>query len=241
VRGVFGIWRVLKVFLTLMIVGGVLLLPAYVVRNSGVLSKGLVKGVFSKKVFLKALNGFGTCVALAQEEDDLGDLEDEDFGDEDTFGDEGMEEEDATDEGMEMENTELGDELEDSGGATEATEGSAKWRVEVEPVKDLGGEPDYGKNPFKPTIRKKVKEEPVVQQLPEEPKVEEVPPLPLKLLGVSISDDMKIAILELNGKVYELEEGQGVPGLFQVTSISDDKVVVYDERRNANQILSFEE
>ena len=175
-------------------------------------------------------------ISYAQEED-------EEFSDEDLSDleeDSGDFEEESENEGIES--TGEDEVLEEGEESVSEDEEVNKWKVQPRPIdiNSLGKAPDYMKNPFKPTIKKK-KPQPITPQIEEEPKVEEIPPLPLKLLGVNISEDFKIAIIEFNGKIYELEEGQGVPGLFQVTSITDNKVVVYDERRNANQILSFEE
>lgn len=103
--------------------------------------------------------------------------------------------------------------------------------------RDAGAEP---KNPFVPLIEAPL---PVVVPPPAETRaagVREVPPLPLSLVAVVGNDAKRLALLELNGTVYEMASGEAEPGgLFKVVEIRETAVVVHDGRLGKNRVVEL--
>ncbi len=199
------------------------------------LNVNTVKNNVNKNSKFKLFTSKYMCNLVLAEDDDL---EDEDLGDDTDLEDDTT---DTEDEDVGSSDEEATTEDETAGNNEEENLNA----VVVEPVQidKLGFPPNYDKNPFQVLLKPPtpIKQEEPQIPVEEEPKQVEIPPLNVKLLGAITSKEKKIALLQFNGQVYELAEGDSVPGMFQVVTITDNQVVIFDLRLKKRQILTYEE
>lgn len=101
-----------------------------------------------------------------------------------------------------------------------------------DPAED-GGIP----NPFESLL----KPPPAPKPVPTIGRTEEAPkPLRLKLMGVVINNDMKIALIKDldKGETYELAEGEKTSD-FSVVEISDGRVIIFSYRLNMRRTITL--
>lgn len=105
--------------------------------------------------------------------------------------------------------------------------------------RDSANEP---KDPFEPKIEPPM---PVVAPTANQPVVptkKEIPPLPISVAFIVGSESNRMALLELNGKPYEMRAGEAEEGgLFKVLEITEKDVTIYDSRVQKNRVIKLSE
>jgi len=134
-----------------------------------------------------------------------------------------------------------------SGGATGggSTGGSASGPAthedeQMKPYKPRDASATEPKDPFEPKIEPPM---PVVAPTSATPVVQqkkEIPPLPISVSFIVGSEANRMALLELNGKPYEMRAGEAEEGgLFKVLEITEKEVTIYDSRVQKNRVIKL--
>lgn len=96
------------------------------------------------------------------------------------------------------------------------------------------------KDPFEPKIEPPMPVVAATASQPVVPTKKEIPPLPISVAFIVGSDANRMALLELNGKPYEMRAGEAEEGgLFKVLEISEKEVTIYDSRVQKNRVIKL--
>lgn len=98
------------------------------------------------------------------------------------------------------------------------------------------------KDPFEAAIEPPMPQVPPQNNPQVEPQRRIIPPLPLRLDCIVGNDSRRLALLELNGTVYEMQTGESESGgLFRIEEITETSVRIFDSRVQKMRVLKLGE
>jgi hypothetical protein len=156
----------------------------------------------------------------AQDDDDLSMFDDDetgdDAGDEEAFNDD------------------------ESGGSEVAAEPDVREEESMVAYKAKDDSKDP-KDPFKPTVEPPMRSvRSKTKQTKRRQRKVEVPPLPIRVKFIVGSETNRMALIDLNGKSYEMRAGDSEEGgLFKVLEVSEKGIKVFDTRIQRNRVIKL--
>ena len=127
-----------------------------------------------------------------------------------------------------------------SGGGDVVAEPDVSQEEEMKPYRPKDDSKDP-KDPFKPTVEPPMRSiKPRRSRVKRPERKPEIPPLPIKVKFIVGSEANRMALLDLQGKSYEMRAGDSEDGgLFKVLEIGEKSVKIFDTRIQRNRVIKL--